>query len=345
MIQGVHPMGTRLGLKAVPCLKVAGVYSGLDIHGPEAIWSQGGRRQGSYLQRDQLIRHRVKAWLSDEGRLLNRCRIRRGSGVVHMEVDALPESLLSPTARPPREGKARRALAMEEKKLLAEEVGSVEFQTWSIEARERLLSHEVEQGKPVKVSLFNLEEVLQEVPESHRDRLRSNAATSSQKPSTQLARLERAEALTLFARRPGAPLIVSLREKYLVGTRSQVFWLRQLGERLRVLSNSTVRPIFDKVEASSRAKTWIEDIKAPSIDGNLSQSSTPHLGGLNGYEIRISGRLGGVDRTLFLVLEEGALPLQEKAAAMDHAQGTAVTLQGSLGITVLACYGSVKNEC
>lgn len=198
-----------------------------DLRGWSSRWSaRKGTDRGDRAQRDRQIREAVGEWLENDGRRRHQCTVTRAGGYVGVYVDAYK--------------------VQEERRVTGPygERGGLWFRGSGDGGRgtgdrgrgvlERLLSRQVERGKPVWVQRSLLNEYTATVPASHWER-RSDGVRGGRRARY---RWDRRQVCTLLGRLPVARLWATRRARRRTGGEPQGLVRRRGNDLRRAVSRS-----------------------------------------------------------------------------------------------------------
>ncbi|MFI5252865.1 MAG: 30S ribosomal protein S3 [Bacteroidota bacterium] len=146
-------------------------------------------------------------------------------------------------------------------------------------------------------------------------------------------------AITIHTSRPGIVIGRSGKE------------ISQLEEELKKLTNKEVKILIHEIKRPELDAYLLAENIASQIEGRISFRRAMKTGitsamrmGAEGVRVMCGGRLGGAEIARSEQYKEGRIPLHTIRADIDYAQGTAMTIYGTIGIKVWICRGEILDK-
>jgi small subunit ribosomal protein S3 len=143
-------------------------------------------------------------------------------------------------------------------------------------------------------------------------------------------------AITIHTSRPGIVIGRSGKE------------ITQLEEELKKVTNKEVKILIHEIKRPELDAYLLAENIATQLEGRISFRRAMKTAitsamrmGAEGVRVMCGGRLGGAEIARSEQYKEGRIPLHTLRADIDYAQGTAMTIYGTIGVKVWICRGEI----
>ena len=127
--------------------------------------------------------------------------------------------------------------------------------------------------------------------------------------------------------------------------------ITQLEEELKQITNKEVKILIHEIKRPELDAYLVADTIAQQLEGRMAFRRAMKMAitsamrmGAEGVRVMTSGRLGGAEIARAEQYKEGRIPLHTLRADIDYAQGTAMTIYGTIGVKVWICRGEVLDR-
>jgi small subunit ribosomal protein S3 len=146
-------------------------------------------------------------------------------------------------------------------------------------------------------------------------------------------------AITIHTSRPGIVIGRSGKE------------ITQLEEELKKITNKEVKILIHEIKRPELDAYLLAENIATQLEGRISFRRAMKTAitsamrmGAEGVRVMCGGRLGGAEIARSEQYKEGRIPLHTLRADIDYAQGTAMTIYGTIGVKVWICRGEILDR-
>lgn len=146
-------------------------------------------------------------------------------------------------------------------------------------------------------------------------------------------------AITIHTSRPGIVIGRSGKE------------ITQLEEELKKITNKEVKILIHEIKRPELDAYLLAENIASQLEGRISFRRAMKTAitsamrmGAEGVRVMCGGRLGGAEIARSEQYKEGRIPLHTLRADIDYAQGTAMTIYGTIGVKVWICRGEILDR-
>jgi small subunit ribosomal protein S3 len=124
--------------------------------------------------------------------------------------------------------------------------------------------------------------------------------------------------------------------------------ITQLEEELKKVTNKEVKILIHEIKRPELDAYLLAENIATQLEGRISFRRAMKTAitsamrmGAEGVRVMCGGRLGGAEIARSEQYKEGRIPLHTLRADIDYAQGTAMTIYGTIGVKVWICRGEI----